>query len=202
MSLLSPFIGSPQSRYAAIAIVLAVISVSTAILFGADAMPISQKFFFILLIFLLSIPGILLSLMQLTCLVTGAGSDNKRWWCSLYSWLMSVFVIIYSILIIVVAVQSLLTPKDAFVGRSSTRRHGSNQGMFQEQSGAYPFPDAVSAPAGSGAEDGEGYTYNTALGAEVPQPIADPTEKQQFMLRPPVTESFIAVKSSSPAKKH
>jgi len=128
--------------------------------------------------------------MQLTCLVTGAGSDNKRWWCSLYSWLMSVFVIIYSILIIVVAVQSLLTPKDTFIGRITTRRRGANNSMFLEQPGGYPFSDAASAPAGSGAEDGEGYTYNTPLGAEVPQPTVDPSEKQQYMLRPPVTEGF------------
>ena len=107
MSSLDPFVGSPQSHYAAVAIVIAIIFVSIAILFGFDAMPLSQKFFFVMLIALLSVPGILLSLMQLTCLVTGAGNKNQHWWCSIYSWLMSGFIIVYSIIIIMVAVQRL-----------------------------------------------------------------------------------------------
>ena len=185
MSLLSPFIGSPQSRYAAIAIMLAIGAVSIAILFGADAMPLSQKFFFVLLILLLSIPGILLSLLQLTCLVTGAGSENKRWWCSLYSWLMSAFVIVYSIVIIVVAVQSLIISQEAFGTSGLRRKTGANNSLFIEKPGVYPFSDAVKAPAGSGAEDGKDYIYNAAQNAEDGLPVVETSEKQQYMLRPP-----------------
>jgi hypothetical protein len=131
MTLLSPFIGSKQSRYAAISIMTAVVCVSLSILFGADAMPISQKFFFIILIFLLSIPSILLSLMQLTCLVTGSGNQSKRWWCSLLSWIMSAFIIFYSIIIVLVSVQSLVLNKETF-------KSGANN-FIREYPETYPF---------------------------------------------------------------
>ena len=120
MSLFTPFVGSPQSRYAALALIIAISVVSLSILLGADAMPLSQKFFFVILIFLLSIPGLLLSLLQLTCLVTGAGSNNKRWWCSLYSWIMSAFIIFYSIIIVLVTIQTLINNKETFTFKEET----------------------------------------------------------------------------------
>ena len=141
MTLLSPFIGSPQSHYAAMAIITAVAVVSAAILFGADAMPISQKFFFVILIFLLSIPGILLSLLQLTCLVTGSGVNNKRWWCSLYSWVMSAFIIMYSVVIVVVAIQSLVKKNEKFV---TGFRTGANN-IIRDYPSPYP-PNVTPAP--------------------------------------------------------
>lgn len=105
----SIFTGSPQSRFAGLAIIMAVIVVSLVILFGKDNVPFSQKFSFVLLIFLISLPSILLSLFQLTCLVKGTGANNQRWWCGAYAWIISAILIIYCILLVFVAVTALIT---------------------------------------------------------------------------------------------
>jgi len=104
----SVFVGVPQSRYAALAILLAIVIVALVILFGRDSVPISQKFGFIFLVFLVSLPGLALSLFQLTCIVTGSGFKNKRWWCSMYAWVISAFMIFYAVLLVLAAVMSLV----------------------------------------------------------------------------------------------
>jgi hypothetical protein len=109
MGLRQIFLGVPQSKYAAYAVIVAILAISISILFGKQSMPISQKLGAIFLIALISLPGILYSLFQLTCLVTGSGVQNKRWWCSLYAWLISALLIIYSILIVVIAILSLFS---------------------------------------------------------------------------------------------
>ena len=180
MTLLLPFIGSPQSRYAATAIVVAIIFVSIAILLGSDAMPLSQKFFFVMLISLLSVPGILLSLLQLTCLVTGAGNENKRWWCSLYSWVMSAFVIVYSIIIIIVAIQTL-TNKEKF-SIQAMKRTGANNFMV-DYPAQYP-PDYTPAP--------QEYPTLATTESGLPTDYAD-SDKNQYMVRRPVNEEFLGM---------
>ena len=109
---LSVFVGVPQSRYAALAILLAIVVVSLVILFGKDTIPISQRFGFIFLVFLVSLPGLALSLFQLTCIVTGAGLKNKRWWCSIYAWVLSAIMIFYAVLLVLAAVMSLTNPTE------------------------------------------------------------------------------------------
>lgn len=109
-SLSSIFFGVPQSRYAAIAILIAIIVVSLVIVFGKDSIPMSQKFGFVLLITLISLPSLAMSLFQITCLVTGAGFKNQRPWCGLYAWLLSAIMIFYSIVLVVAAVMSLAAP--------------------------------------------------------------------------------------------
>jgi hypothetical protein len=106
---LSVFTGTTQSRYAGLAILMAIIVVSLVILFGKDNIPFSQKFSFVLLIFLISLPSILLSLFQITCLVKGVGSNYQRWWCGAYAWIISAILIIYCILLVFVAVTALIT---------------------------------------------------------------------------------------------
>jgi len=110
MDISSVFMGVPQSRYAALAILLAIVVVSLAILFGKDPIPMSQKFGFVLLVFLVSLPGLLLSLFQLTCIVTGAGFKKQRWWCSLYAWVLSAIMIFYAVILIMAAIVSLTAP--------------------------------------------------------------------------------------------
>jgi ABC-type spermidine/putrescine transport system permease subunit II len=83
MALLDLFIGTPQSKYAATAIMAAILVVALAILFGKEKLPIGQKFLFILIMFIVALPSVLLGLFQLTCIVTGSGYKNKRWWLSL-----------------------------------------------------------------------------------------------------------------------
>ena len=107
MTLLNVFVGVPQSRYAAIAILVAILVVSLSIVFGNDPVPLSQKFAFVFMIFLVSLPGLLLSLFQLTCMVVGAGAKNQRPWCSIYAWIVSILLIVYSALLIVMAVMTI-----------------------------------------------------------------------------------------------
>lgn len=105
MALLDIFVGVPQSKYAGAAVLLSLLAVSVGILVGRDPMPMSQKFAFVLLIFLVSLPGLLLTLFQLTCMVTG--TQKGAWWCGVYSWVVSALIIIYSVLLVIVAVMSL-----------------------------------------------------------------------------------------------
>ena len=101
------FFGVPQSRYAALAILLAIVVVALTIILGNSPVPMSQKFGFVLMVFLVSLPGLALSLFQLTCIVTGSGFKNKRWWCSVYAWVLSAIMIFYAVLLIIAAVMSL-----------------------------------------------------------------------------------------------
>jgi len=109
MSFANIFVGVPQSKYAASAVMFAIIAVSISILFGKDEMPLGQKIGAIILLILVSLPGVLYSLFQLTCLVSGAGVRNQRWWCSVYAWIISALLIVYSILLIAIAVLSVFT---------------------------------------------------------------------------------------------
>lgn len=116
----SIFVGVPQSRYAALAILIAIVVVSLVILFNNETVPLGQKFGFVFLIFIVSLPGLALSLFQLTCIVTGSGFKNKRWWCSAYAWIISLIMIFYSILLVFAAVMSITAPKPNTYARKLT----------------------------------------------------------------------------------
>jgi hypothetical protein len=107
-TLSSIFIGVPQSKYAGIAILVSLIFVAFAMLFGKEQVPIGQKFMFVLIMFIVALPSILFILFQLTCLVTGAGAKNQRWWCAAYAWIGTIFVIMYSVIVVVVGIMSLM----------------------------------------------------------------------------------------------
>lgn len=136
MSFLNAFIGVPQSRYAAFAVLTAILVVSLTILFGNEAVPLSQKFAFIFMLFLVSLPGILLSLFQLTCIVVGAGVKNQRPWCSIYAWIISILLIVYCALLIVLAVVAL-TGKSKAMGEvamaDAEKFVGSNPSMTMDE---------------------------------------------------------------------
>jgi hypothetical protein len=109
MNLKNIFVGVPQSKYAGVAVLIALIAASVSILFGKDQIPLGQKISAIILLVVISVPGILYSLFQVTCLVSGAGSSNQRWWCAAYAWIISVLVIIYSVLLVAVAIMSVFS---------------------------------------------------------------------------------------------
>lgn len=110
--MLNIFVGVPQSKYAAMAILFALAAISVAILFGRDPVPMGQKFMFIVLMFVLALPGLLLTLFQLTCLVTGSGMKNQRWWCSAFAWIGTILILIYAAVLVVVAVMSIVNGTD------------------------------------------------------------------------------------------
>lgn len=104
--LLNVFVGAPQSKYAAVAVLVSFAAVGLAVLFSKERVPLTQKLVAVSLLFLLSLPAMLLTLFQLTCMVTGAGLRNQRWWCSGYAWLVSALIILYSVLLVVMTILS------------------------------------------------------------------------------------------------
>ncbi len=104
--------GTPQSLYASYAIIAALITICiTAILIRTD-LTVANRFLFVFLVVLMLIPSIVLTLFQLTCMVTG-GSKDERWWCWLYAWIVSVFIIIYCIFVIIISFMTLFNYNSA-----------------------------------------------------------------------------------------
>ena len=111
--LLKAIIGSPQSKYASIAIMITIFIFCFAVLFMESEVPLGKRLLSILFILLMAIPGIVLGLVELTCLVTGGSWNGKNWWCYGYSWVIAAFVIIYCFILIYSIINSIITYKDA-----------------------------------------------------------------------------------------
>jgi len=94
------FLGSEQSKYAGIALFITIIIICLSILFTSSKIPIEQRLVFVIFILIISIPSILMSLFELTCIVTG-GNYNTRWWCWLLAWVLAIMIILYCIMIII-----------------------------------------------------------------------------------------------------
>lgn len=94
------FFGSEQSKYAGIALFMTIMILCVIILFSSSRIPIGDRFMFVLFILIISVPSILMSLFELTCIVTG-GNLNTRWWCWLLAWVLAVIIIVYCIMIII-----------------------------------------------------------------------------------------------------
>jgi magnesium-transporting ATPase (P-type) len=94
------FFGSEQSKYAGIALFMTILILCMIILFSSSRIPIGDRFIFVLFILIISVPSILMSLFELTCIVTG-GNSTTRWWCWLLAWVLSVIIIVYCVMIII-----------------------------------------------------------------------------------------------------
>jgi uncharacterized membrane protein YhaH (DUF805 family) len=79
---------------------MTIIILCLIILFTGSKIPIGERFVFVLFILIISVPSILMSLFELTCIVTG-GDRNTRWWCWLLAWFLSIVIILYCIMIII-----------------------------------------------------------------------------------------------------
>ena len=106
------FIGTEQSRYAAFAIFSAIMAVCLFILFTSTDVPIGQRFGIVLFIIVFSVPSVLMTLFELTCIVSG-GNSKKNQWCHYFAWIVAVIIIVYSIIIIISVVISLFTYNNA-----------------------------------------------------------------------------------------
>lgn len=106
------FFGTPQSKFAAYAIFAAIIAISISILFTSTDVSIGQRFGVILFIILLSIPSILLTLFELTCIITG-GTKKVNWWCWYFGWLIAAFLGIYSVVVIITIFISMFSYNNA-----------------------------------------------------------------------------------------
>jgi hypothetical protein len=94
------FLGSEQSKYAGVALFITILIICLSILFTSSKIAIEQRIIFVIFILIISVPSILMSLFELTCIVTG-GNYNTRWWCWLLAWVLSIIIIFYCIAIII-----------------------------------------------------------------------------------------------------
>ena len=114
-TIINAIVGSDQSKYAAVAILITITILCLAILFMESDVSIGKRLMGILFVLLMALPGTILSLVELTCIVTGGRWDSKRWWCSILAWVIAVIVIIYCATIIIAIINSLMTYKEASV---------------------------------------------------------------------------------------
>lgn len=104
------FMGTPQSNYAALAIVCAIIAVCLSIIFNNSALDFGERLSMIAFVVLFSIPSILLSLFELTCI----SNDTVNYpYCGWYGWVITALIVIYSVIVIVSSLMSMLTYNNA-----------------------------------------------------------------------------------------
>jgi len=122
------FIGTTQSNFAAIAIMLSLIMVCLYVLFINTNIDVGKRFMIIFFILIASIPSILLTLFEITCMVTG-GTRNKNPWCYWYAWILVAIIIVYSIIVIISVFISMFTYNNAsiLVNESDNKEIPSNE---------------------------------------------------------------------------
>ena len=106
ISLNALFFGSEQSKYAGVALFGTIVILCLAILFSNSKIPIDQRLAFVIFIMLVSIPSILMSLFELTCIVTG-GNIKYRWWCWLLAWVIAAVIIVYCLMVVISLIMSM-----------------------------------------------------------------------------------------------
>lgn len=176
MSLFSVFVGVPQSKLAGTAILLAVVVVGLTILFGKGAVPVSQKLAVALMMFLLSLPAILLTLFQLNCMVTGSGFKNQRWWCSLYAWFVAIMILFYSVVLVIVALMNMANDKavEKFQNASEEATSAAKEYFETQEAKVEVKGPVMEGPAMGGAgavgAPGDASAVLPTVGAEPPVP--------------------------------
>lgn len=127
VSFVNAFIGTQQSKYAAVSILIAFVAIALSILLGADKLPIGEKLIFVFLILLVSAPSILYMLFQMSCIVTGAYGNRGNWWCGAFAWFLVAIVIVYTFLVVIVAIMSIINKKSMM----ETEEFYSNKEMYE-----------------------------------------------------------------------
>jgi len=105
-------VGSTQSKYAAWAIALTILVLCISVLVMQTDVPIGKRLLGVLFMILITVPGVVLSLIELTCLVTG-GSWKTNWWCWLLAWVIAIIVIVWCFVIIATTFNSIFTYSSA-----------------------------------------------------------------------------------------
>lgn len=145
------FIGSDQSKYAAMAILISLVAVAFTVLFSKEKIPLGQKLVIVVLMFLLSLPAMLFSLFQITCLVTGTGFRNSKWWCGAYAWFITVLIVIYALVIVVMSVMSItgdveMKKIEQFYAQKDMYDTFADGAMAEEEKKAEPAPMVGEVP--------------------------------------------------------
>ena len=110
MNLTNLFIGSEQSKYASIAIFCAIIAICLCVLFTDNEMTFGQRLMIIFVIIIYTLPYVLLSLFELTCISSYNHKSGACWW---YGSIISAIIVFISLIVIISAIISMLTYTDA-----------------------------------------------------------------------------------------
>lgn len=110
--LMKAIVGSTQSKYVAWAISITILVLCVSILVTQTDIPIGKRLLAVLFMILITVPGVVLSLIEITCLVTG-GSWKTNWWCWLLAWIIAGVVIVWCVLTIVATFNSIVTYTNA-----------------------------------------------------------------------------------------
>ena len=98
--------GTPQSQYAAIAILIAMIAIILSIVFNENELTLGERFMLIGSVILFSIPSIVLGLFDLTCVAGKTTENSLCWW---WGWVISFIIIIICVIVVFSSVSSMLT---------------------------------------------------------------------------------------------
>jgi len=162
MKLVQAFIGVPQSKYAAITILTAILTVCLVIIFSKDKIPLGQKLLIALVLFIVCIPSVLYILFQLTCIVTGGGEDT--WWCNVFAWILLAVIVVYAVIVVVMAIISVSSDKSML----ATEQFYSNKKKYEK----FASDMITGGSMMSGDSTKEGYKQKHAVRSEEPLPTS------------------------------
>jgi len=98
-------VGSSQSKTAAIAIIIAFISIALSILLNEVDLNLVERFGLIGVIILFALPSVLFGLIDLTCISTKTMEKSFCWY---YGWIISIIIIIICILVVFSSIMSMV----------------------------------------------------------------------------------------------
>lgn len=136
------FTGTPQSSYAGLAIVVAIVAICLNILLNNNDLSVGEKLVMIITMVVLALPAILLSLFELTCI---SNNNVKHSLCGIYGWVISILIIVYCILVVFMALSSMFTynsalSKDQEEKEVSKPAMETSNNMAKEMMGDYTKP--------------------------------------------------------------
>lgn len=98
--------GTPQSQYAAIAILIAMIAIILSVLFNENDLSLSERLMLIGSVILFSVPSIVLGLFDLTCVAGKTMENSLCWW---WGWVIAAIIIIICVIVVFSSISSMLT---------------------------------------------------------------------------------------------
>jgi|Laugresu1bdmlbsd_1035121.scaffolds.fasta_scaffold01883_5 hypothetical protein len=171
------FFGSEQSKYAGIALFMTIMILCVIILFSSSRIPIGDRFMFVLFILIISVPSILMSLFELTCIVTG-GNLNTRWWCWLLAWVLAVIIIVYCIMIII---SMLISMSEYDMANDRLDYTTEKNKMGKDEANLYAKKIIIDDKISQQKQESKPVVYNTPLASSAtpapasPAPMAPPS---------------------------
>ena len=162
------FFGSEQSKYAGIALFMTIMILCVIILFSSSRIPIGDRFMFVLFILIISVPSILMSLFELTCIVTG-GNLNTRWWCWLLAWVLAVIIIVYCVMIII---SMLISMSEYDMANDRLDYSMEKNKMDKDEANLYAKKIIIDDKVSQQKQESKPVVYNTPLASSPSAPSA------------------------------